>query len=50
MCSSDLLRPEDLRYWSDVTKDWVADQAVFDVTVGGSSAAPFNNSFTVVGN
>ena len=44
------LRAEDLRYWSDVTKDWVADAAIFDVAIGGSSAVPFNSSFTVAGN
>jgi beta-glucosidase len=41
------VKPEDLRYWSSVTRDWVADEAAFDVWVGGSSAATLAGTFTV---
>ena len=41
------LRPEDLRYWSDVTNGWVADSAIFDVWVGGNSNADLAGQFVV---
>ncbi|HEX7877714.1 MAG TPA: beta-glucosidase BglX [Sphingobium sp.] len=41
------LRPEDLRYWNSATHDWVADEAVFDVAVGGDSRVPFRTTFNV---
>jgi len=33
------LGPDQLRYWSAVTRDWVQDATTLDVWVGGSSAA-----------
>ena len=41
------LQPDDLRYWSAVTGSWVQDHSVFDVWVGGSSAANTAGSFEV---
>ncbi len=41
------LTPEDLRYWSAVTRDWIEDASVFDVYVGGSSKASLAGAFTV---
>jgi beta-glucosidase len=41
------LQPEDLRYWSAVTKGWIADSAAFDVWVGGNSNASLASQFTV---
>jgi beta-glucosidase len=43
------LRPEDLRYWSEVTRDWVQDEAVFDIWVGGSSRAELGGTFEIAG-
>src|SRR3546814_9316082 len=39
------LKPDDLRYWSAVSRDWVSDDSVFDVWIGGSSAADLAGSF-----
>jgi len=33
------LGPEHRRYWSTVTRDWVLDDTVFDLWVGGDSTA-----------
>ena len=41
------LQPDDLRYWSAVTRDWVADNATFDVWVGGDSKASLAGTFKV---
>ncbi|CAN7489339.1 glycoside hydrolase family 3 C-terminal domain-containing protein [Phenylobacterium sp. LjRoot225] len=41
------LRPDDLRYWSAVTRDWTQDEAAFDVWAGGSSKADLAAGFTV---
>jgi beta-glucosidase len=41
------LTPEDLKYWSAVTGDWVQDRSKFDVWVGGSSEATLAGSFEV---
>ncbi|CAN7587599.1 glycoside hydrolase family 3 C-terminal domain-containing protein [Phenylobacterium sp. LjRoot219] len=41
------LEPAALRYWTEVTQDWVQDQTTFDVWVGGSSTAKHNASFEV---
>jgi beta-glucosidase len=41
------LQPEDLRYWSAVNRDWVADSSDFDVGIGGSSSADLSAHFTV---
>jgi beta-glucosidase len=43
------LTPDDLRYWSAATESWVQDSSVFDVWVGGSSAADLAGSFEVKG-
>lgn len=42
------LRPEDMTYWSSAIRDWVQDETVFDVFVGGDSAATLNASFEVL--
>lgn len=39
--------PNELRYWNAATRDWVIDSALFDVAIGGSSAAPFGATFSV---
>ena len=39
------LRPEHRRYWSATARDWVLDDSVFDVWVGGSSAAELTTTF-----
>jgi beta-glucosidase len=44
-----VLSADDLRYWSSATNGWVADETVFDVWVGGSSAATLAASFEVGG-
>jgi len=41
------LTPDDLRYWSTATKDWVQDPSDFDVWVGPDSAAELHANFTV---
>ncbi len=41
------LTPEDLRYWSTATRDWVQDPSDFDVWVGGDSTANLHASFAV---
>lgn len=41
------LRPEELRYWSAVTRSWIEEESAFDVWVGGSSAANLASSFEV---
>jgi len=41
------LKPEDLRYWSAVTRGWVQDEAPFDVWVGGDSQASLTGQFEV---
>jgi beta-glucosidase len=37
--------PEHLRYWNASVRDWVLDTSVFDVWVGGSSAASLGGTF-----
>lgn len=39
--------PDERRYWSAATRDWVLDASTFDVHVGGSSAAELTAEFTV---
>src|SRR5262249_36175410 len=39
------LTADDLRYWSAVPSGWVQDASVFDVWVGGSSAANLAGNF-----
>jgi beta-glucosidase len=41
------LRPDDLRYWSSVTRGWVQDETSFEVWAGGSSAADLSARFDV---
>lgn len=41
------LKPQDLRYWSAVTRDWTLDPADFDVWVGGNSLAPLTGRFNL---
>src|SRR3546814_18990098 len=41
------LKPDDLRYWSAVSRGWVSDYSVFHVWFGGSSAADPAGSFGV---
>lgn len=41
------LRPAELRYWNAAVKDWVQDEATFDVAVGADSTAQFSESFEV---
>ena len=41
------LSASDLRYWSAATRSWVQDESVFDVWIGGSSAAELAGSFEV---
>jgi beta-glucosidase len=38
---------DELRYWNAAVRDWVVDDAVFDVAVGADSTAPFAASFRV---
>jgi beta-glucosidase len=40
------LGPEDRRYWSSTTRDWVLDDTVFDVWVGADSTAQLTTTFT----
>ena len=42
------LGPDQLRYWSDVTRGWVQDATTIDVFVGGSSDCALTASFEVV--
>ena len=39
--------PDERRYWSAATRDWVTDASTFDVWVGGDSAATLQAQFTV---
>ena len=39
--------PDQRRYWSTTARDWVLDNAEFDVWVGGDSTAELAASFTV---
>ncbi|MBB4859208.1 beta-glucosidase [Novosphingobium chloroacetimidivorans] len=41
------LGPDELRYWSAAAKDWVQEPSVFDVWVGGDSAAALAGTFEV---
>ncbi|WP_221933114.1 glycoside hydrolase family 3 N-terminal domain-containing protein [Tessaracoccus rhinocerotis] len=41
------LGPEQLRYWSAVTRDWIQDATVLDVWVGGDSTAELTATVTV---
>jgi beta-glucosidase len=42
------LGPDQLRYWSAVTRDWVQDATEIDVWAGGSSAVAVGESETVL--
>lgn len=39
--------PDERRYWSAATRDWVLDATVFDVWVGPDATAPLHTAFTV---
>jgi beta-glucosidase len=39
--------PDERRYWSAATRDWVTDASTFDVWVGGDAAATLQAQFTV---
>ena len=39
--------PDERRYWSAATRDWVTDASTFDVWVGGDAAATLHAQFTV---
>lgn len=39
--------PDERRYWSAATRDWVTDASTFDVWVGGDAAATMHAQFTV---
>ncbi|WP_232548716.1 glycoside hydrolase family 3 N-terminal domain-containing protein [Propioniciclava soli] len=43
------LGPDQLRYWSAVTRDWVQDATVLDVWAGGSSAAELATTLEITG-
>ncbi|PUB14288.1 beta-glucosidase BglX [Yoonia sediminilitoris] len=43
------LGPDELRYWSAATRDWVQDASAFDVFVGGNSTDVLATRFTVSG-
>ncbi len=42
------LGPDQLRYWSAVTRSWVQDVTTLDLWVGGSSTADLTTTLTVV--
>ncbi|MDO5712550.1 MAG: glycoside hydrolase family 3 C-terminal domain-containing protein, partial [Micrococcales bacterium] len=42
------LGPDQLRYWSAVTRDWVQDATVLDIWMGGSSEAELHTEVEVV--
>ncbi len=39
--------PDERRYWSAATRDWVTDASTFDVWVGGDAAATLHAQFAV---
>lgn len=39
--------PDELRYWTATTRDWVQDATVYDLGVGGDSTVPLGTTFTV---
>jgi beta-glucosidase len=41
------LGPDELRYWSAATRDWVIEATAIDVFVGGDSAAELTTNFTI---
>ena len=43
------LGPDQLRYWSAVTRDWVQDETEIEVYVGGDSTAELGTVLTVTG-
>jgi beta-glucosidase len=42
------LGPEHRRYWSTTSRDWILDDTVFDVWVGGDSTAQLSTTFSQV--
>ena len=43
------LGPDQLRYWTAVTRDWVQDATEIEVYVGGDSTAELSGLLTVTG-
>jgi beta-glucosidase len=41
------LGPAELRYWNAATRDWVIDEATFDLWVGGDSTADLATTFAI---
>jgi beta-glucosidase len=41
------LQAQDLTYWSSASRDWVQDETIIDVMVGGDSAATLSTTFEV---
>jgi beta-glucosidase len=41
--------PDHRRYWSTTERDWVLDNCIFDVWVGGDSTAELSTTFEVTG-
>ncbi len=41
------LGPDELRYWSAVTRDWVQDATTLDLWIGGSSRSDLTTTLTV---
>jgi beta-glucosidase len=41
------LGPDELSYWSAVTRDWVQDATTYDLGVGGDSTVELSSTFTV---
>jgi beta-glucosidase len=39
--------PDHRRYWSTTARDWILDESVFDVYVGGDSTAELTATFDV---
>jgi beta-glucosidase len=44
-----MLGPAELSYWNAAARDWVQDEATFDVWVGGDSTAELHATFEVTG-
>jgi beta-glucosidase len=41
------LGPDELKYWSSATRDWVLDETIFDIGVGNDSEVELTSSFEV---
>jgi beta-glucosidase len=40
--------PDERRYWSTTTRDWILDPSIFDIWVGGDSTAELTATFEVL--